>query len=138
MRRESIFSVLAVLVVAIGLVTAFRVIGGPGQNRRLALDQRRLRDIQTIAKTLHERYAYEGSEVPSHLPRALSETDPSSGKPYEFARLTAYRYRLCATFALAGESGEGLDPAWHHRSGMQCYRFDVRKEPDGLEAFAAP
>jgi hypothetical protein len=142
MRLDRIFVFLAVALVLSGLVLAFRVIGTPSHARFVAIDERRVRDLQWIAGGLHERYGA-GATLPARLPEAVQKSDPATRVPYEFTRLSASEYRLCATFASRSdpEENSGYDAAppyrlnWRHGAGRTCYKLDVKNGAVDPEKF---
>ena len=47
--------------------------------------------------------------------------DPQTGRPYEYMRVDARHYRLCAVFNRASETGGPTEPYWAHGAGRTCY-----------------
>ncbi len=128
MKLDRIFGVAACIIVALGLVLAFLVIGPPGHARLVALDQQRGRDLFYIASGIHARFGETGG-LPKGLPSDLERRDPVTLRPYEFQRIDAKNYKLCARFSLAAEN-EALEPSWPgqswpHGAGRTCYQFNV-------------
>ncbi|HKU68330.1 MAG TPA: hypothetical protein VJP85_11195 [Candidatus Baltobacteraceae bacterium] len=143
MNAERIFGFAAAAVVAAALVAAFLFIGTPGSARLAALDERRGEDLQNIAVQLNNRYGYEGASLPARLPQDLAKNDPATAQPYEFHRLDANVYELCAVFASRSphdDANEGTEIApfgsrWHHGAGRTCYRVNDRtREVDPIRA----
>lgn len=128
MKIDRLFGVAACVVVALGLVLAFLLIGPPSHARLIALDQRRVSDLYNIASTLRNRFA-EANGLPKTLPIDLKERDPVTGLRYEFHRIDAKHYALCAGFALPAESESAEDSwpplNWPHGAGRTCYDFNV-------------
>jgi hypothetical protein len=128
-KFDRIFGVAACIVVAVGLVLAFLVIGPPGHARLIALDRQRVRDLETIASGMHGRFGETTERLPKLLPSALAERDPVTGRVYEFQKINSKRYALCARFALAAESEDIADSPpprnWPHGAGRTCYEFNV-------------
>jgi hypothetical protein len=113
-----------VLVIAATLV-AFLTIGPPSRARAVALDERRVKDLRSIAARLHADYGNTGGILPPVLSGAR---DPITQQPYSYRRLSARRYELCATFATASESAEEATPntsSWRHHAGRTCYERDI-------------
>ncbi|HXM07132.1 MAG TPA: hypothetical protein VN936_06700 [Candidatus Acidoferrum sp.] len=95
---------------------------------------------------MHDRFGT-STGLPATLPSDLKPTDlgtagtrgnftsdPATGTPYEYRRIDANIYRLCATFALAYRSMRPADRSWKHPSGRTCFEFDVRKKATDLDA----
>ena len=130
MKLERVFGVAACVIVALGLVLAFLVIGPPSHARLVALDQQRITDLDNIASGLHDRFGEVTGGLPRRLPSNLQTRDPATGRPYEFQKIDAKNYKLCARFALAteGETIERRWPSpqnWPHGAGLTCYKFNV-------------
>lgn len=133
MRRDRLFIIVAAASVALGLVLAFAIIGTPQHARLVALDERRVRDLDSIASDIHDRFAEKSAHVPARLPNDLVRNDPVTHVPYAFKRIDATHYTLCATFAAASEREDRNDDLdryriskkWSHGSGRACYEFNL-------------
>ncbi len=130
MKLDRVFGAAACVIVALGLILAFLVIGPPSHARPVALDQQRITDLDNIASGMHDRFGGTTDGLPKRLPKNLEAYDPVTRRPYEFQRVDARHYRLCARFALAAESEtiEQQPPSpqsWAHRAGRTCYTFNV-------------
>ena len=128
-KLDRLFGVAACVIVALGLVLAFRVIGPPSHARLIALDQQRVSDIESIASRVHDRFGQTTGGLPRRLPSDLQARDPVTRRGYTFQRIDAKSYMLCARFALAAES-ENVEqwPSpqnWPHDAGLTCYKFNV-------------
>ncbi len=128
MKLDRIFGVAACVIVALGLVLAFLVIGPPSHARLIALDQQRITDLDNIASGMHNRFGDTTDSLPKVLPGDLAERDPATGRGYEFQRIDARHYALCAHFALAADP-ERISSSrpfnWPHGPGRTCYAFNV-------------
>ena len=128
MKLDRLFGVAACVFVALGLVLAFLLIGPPSHARLVALDQQRIRDLDRIASELHDRFG-DAAGVPKRLPIDLQTKDPVSRRPYEFQKIDAKHYVLCARFSLAAENEESEQSwpgqNWPHGAGRTCYEFNV-------------
>ncbi len=120
--------------VAAAVVAAIFVLGSPAQQRQRRLDERRVRDLSTIANSI-AMYASTHDALPADLSVLGNEpgprrapTDPDTGAPYEYAVLGAESYRLCAVFADPSADGR-VQPfipfaereGWAHSAGKQCF-----------------
>lgn len=116
----------AVVIVAAIVAAAFLSIGPPSRARAEALDRQRLRNLGDIAANLHDDYSDGGTLLPLVL--TAPQRDPTTGKAFEYRRLTSERYQLCAIFELPTPASRNDTPAtsfWRHPSGHHCYRLDV-------------
>jgi hypothetical protein len=128
---ERLFAVAVVALVGAGVTLAFALMGSPSHARAAAFDGRRIADLARIAGALDTRSRYEG--LPKSLPSDIEATDPQTGKQYQYRRIDAHRYLLCATFLQAGDTiGSGDWPyrskKWKHGAGHAC--FTLHTWPD--------
>jgi len=128
-RLERLFGVAACVLVALGLVLAFLIIGPPSHARLVSFDQQRVRDLENIASRMHERFGDATGGLPKQLPSDLEAKDPATRIPYEYQKLDGKNYELCTRFSLAAESEDS--ESWYgrswppHRAGRTCYEFNV-------------
>jgi hypothetical protein len=131
MIADRIFWCGAALVVVLGVALAFVIVGTPHHARLVALDDRRLSDLQGIALALHVRYRT--GSVPARLPDDLAKQDPVTRRWYAFRRLTDRSYVLCASFDAASEHTNSDDDErnvstfanWPHGAGPKCFTFGL-------------
>jgi hypothetical protein len=132
MNVNRVFVLGAIVVVVGGLALAFAFLGTPSHQRLVSLDEKRLEGLQEIASSLHDRYQSRG--LPTVLPRTIFANDAATVRDYEYRRIDATHYVLCATFS----TNDGNDEAyrgqeevvwprhvWRHGRGHQCYNLDV-------------
>lgn len=128
-----------IAAVAAAIIVAIIVLGSPMQQRQLRLDERRVRDLSTIANSIsfyastHETLPPDLSALGKQPGSRCAPVDPDTGTPYEYAVLGTESYRLCAVFAMPSpdmalpyREGEG----WTHGSGRQCFE---RKQKIGKD-----
>lgn len=135
MNFNRLFGVMTIAVVITGIVLAFIYLGTPAHQRLVSLDEKRVRDLETIASSLNARY--QSTPLPSRLPGDLVILDDGHNQSYEFHRLDATHYTLCTVFATSyslengAYSVEGVEGAerWRHGVGRTCYKFDVTQTP---------
>lgn len=132
-----IFALIASLGVAVAITAGLMVSGSPSVARAQRFDDQRVRDLRDLVNAI-DRYHPKGGSVPDTLSALspssarLPQTDPETGAPYEYHRLDANRYEVCADFAMAGETS--LDPRsvpWKHDRGHTCFRFICELQLDG-------
>jgi hypothetical protein len=127
-KLDRLFGVAVCVIVALGLVLAFLVIGPPSHARLVSLDQQRVRDLENIASRMHERFGDTTDSLPKVLPSDLTGRDPVTGRGYEFQIIDARHYALCAHFVLAADPeriSSSLPLNWPHGPGRTCYEFNV-------------
>src|SRR3954471_1216245 len=93
------------LVVVATVVAAIIVLGAPGEQRQLRLDERRVGDLIGI-KNAVTLYVTQHDALPSNLAALadqpnlrIKQSDPETGAAYEYAIVGERSYRLCAVFA---------------------------------------
>ena len=126
-----IAGVAVVLVTVLGLWIA----GSPSVVRKQLIDQRRLRELQSLSQAVQQHYAQ--FHVLPDSPAAMLRTaphpgvtlaDPVTNVPYAYTVLDSARFELCATFDAPdslGPWGERPDPFWRHAAGPACFQFRV-------------
>lgn len=109
-QTEKKWNVLTIVVtssiVLASIVWAFMVIGGPGSQRMLKLDQKRLDDLQSIQYSVinywqqTEMLPIELSALSTPLLNYSIPRDPEfqKGKIYEYTVVSEKTFELCATF----------------------------------------
>lgn len=136
MNLNRLFVFGAVVVVFGGLALAFGFLGTPAHQRLVSFDEQRLDDLESIASALHERYQAGG--LPAQLPGDITTADPVTKRRYEFHRIDATHYQLCAVFSTTlTPDTEAPDVAWRprgwpHAADRTCYNFDVTAPPSPL------
>jgi hypothetical protein len=151
MTAERVGALAACALVAAGVIAGCSLIGSPQHARAQSFDRRRSEDLGLLAQRLRFRYADSSGasrsrRLPATLPRDLGAVrsdgsdatrDPATGAVYRYLRDDARRFRLCATFALAGDGT--IDPVVgfeRHPAGPSCFRLDVLEA--GLPGDAVP
>ena len=126
---------IASAVVAATVIGAFVLLGSPGEQRTRRFDERRLADLRAASAAIDLHFPRHGTlpgsldELPVELGPAPAARDPRTGAPYEYERLGADRYRLCATFARESQQ-ERWGPErdfWAHGAGRQCFEIDAER-----------
>lgn len=121
---------VVVAAVSIGLF----IIGSPGEQRAIRLDERRVEDLRGISRSVDLYWTRQGSlpatfdEVAELLGAFDVPVDPETSMPYEYRILEGSSYQLCAGFSResAGGGRRLTDPFWSHARGRQC--FDMEAE----------
>jgi hypothetical protein len=89
-------------------------------------DTRRVRDIYDLTVQIENKGHGGGLHTPpaSLTDLAVAGKDPFSGEPYEYRRLDADRYQVCARFNVASPAPFGASALfWAHPAGRK--RFEV-------------
>ena len=130
----------AVVVVIATLGYSIYLVGTPGQQRDVRLDDRRIDDLRNISHNI-DTYLEINKELPGDLqdlkgPRFYVDSvdDPETGAPYEYRVKKGTDYELCAVFSTDSaerrrESRAFSDTAWDHGVGRTCFSLTARAEP---------
>ena len=136
--RGLVIAAVVVVVAAVGY--SIYVVGTPGQQRNVRLDQERIQHLRSIAHNI-DRYLELNDEMPANLfdlqgPQysVPSIEDPDTGRPYGYHLVGGVDYELCAVFNT--ESPERRDERrsfsesiWDHGPGLTCFALTAEAEP---------
>jgi hypothetical protein len=140
-RWHALFAGCASIAVALVIAWGFVLVGSPGARRLQRFDERRLQDLQAIAREVHAMVvdANETRSLKAPLPKSLEEVarrarieqidthDPATGEPYGYAVKSDSTFELCARFTRARESDSSV--FWNHPAGVHCFTIDVLDPP---------
>lgn len=144
MKLRSTFWVFGFLfvVAAVFLIgTGVSLIETPATMKLKKADQRRVRDLDHIDRTIMGYYKTNG-----HLPNSLGDlqettsrkltlTDPETNAEYPYGVLSDRRYEICAAFNLSNigsGAGQGMFgmKEWQHKAGDECFEIEVEADKD--------
>lgn len=131
-------------LVILALVAGFVIMGSPGTQRELRLDQERVNDLQQIQWEVvnfwqrNNRLPQSIEQLESAITGFRLPEDPASGEPYSYRVLSDTRFELCATFAKeTPERLQRVEPiaprgtqqtSWQHGAGEECFERTVDPE----------
>jgi hypothetical protein len=140
-RIHVAFAIVASAVVALAVAWGFVLVGSPAGRRLERFDERRLQDLQTIAREI--RYMVEDQNnkgsLKEPLPKTLEEAakrardekvnprDPETGEPYAYTVKNETTFDVCAKFARPRDSDSGV--FWNHPAGTHCFTINVLDPP---------
>lgn len=125
-------AVAAGVVVLATIIAAIATMGSPSTQRDIRMDERRVGDLERIARAV-ERYQHRHDVLPPDLATLASEPgqnlaifDPVDGAAYGYEVTDDDRYRLCAEFItdtgqLPGNGRPMVGEDWLHGRGRQCF-----------------
>lgn len=132
--------IAAIVVVIATLGYSIYLVGTPGQQRDVRLDERRIEDLRDISRNI-DTYLELNGAMPASLeelrgPRyyVRSIEDPDSGVPYDYRVIDGTQYELCAVFTTdssdgrRGERRSFSESAWDHGVGLTCFQLTARAE----------
>lgn len=129
--------ILTAAVMVAAVATALWITGGPGAQRLIRLDQRRVQDFGLIGTavagyvTKHDRLPPDLKTLAEQPGISLDYADPVSGAPYVYEPGAGLAYRLCANFdtdtAVEGNN-TWYGREWPHPTGKHCFDLKGGKE----------
>lgn len=130
------------LLAVVAIVLAVRLMGSPMAQRQARIDENRVRDLDMIVDATRG-FARAHKALPAQLeelnrqPGAVERIrDPETQVPYEYTRIDANTFRLCAVFTTdtAQQPPEGFPanvPGWKHGKGRTCFERGREIKPSG-------
>jgi Domain of unknown function (DUF5671) len=125
------FAGCAGLIMALTLGLGFWSTGSPSSMRILNEDNRRVRDLYDLTVQIeNKRYGGGLQGPPATLADvALTASDAFTGQPYEYRRLDAERYQVCAEFKAPSPKASGTGLFWAHAAGRKCFDISFGRNP---------
>lgn len=129
--------IAASIAIVAAVAAAIAVMGSPGAQREMRLDQRRIRDLGEVADKVR-LYAKRHGQPPPDL-NALNRqpgtrvdiVDPVDGTPYAYSTDGKNDFQLCAHFATdTAQTGEEdwIAKDWEHGAGKHCFDLKILDE----------
>jgi hypothetical protein len=130
MSVERVAVVGSIVAVVAAVIAGLLVMGSPGEQRLLRLDDQRVMDLRQLSFAAENRWT-EARGLPATASelvdgRYLSRlpVDPVSGEPYAYRVTGPRQFELCAEFARPSRPALE-DDFWFHEAGPACFSFDV-------------
>ena len=142
----SIFDKILIVLVGIGVVSGFWIVGSPAQQRAVRFDERRISDLSTIQYQIIDYWQRKKtlpqgiSDLTNDISGFVAPKDPESRSDYGYRVTGPLIFELCATFATSNseEFSEknmaipvpyGGEPSnWIHGPGRNCFERTI--DPD--------
>lgn len=126
---------VAVAVILASIVWGFTVLGSPHTQRLIKYDQQKSNDLMNLQNEITSFYSREG-KLPEKLEDIASYyvplVDSQNDKPYEYAKVNATKYSLCAEFNRASEDKSRVNVSYplgvsfgKHPEGKFCFELTV-------------
>ena len=118
-KPKAVAWISSVIVLA-AIVSGFFIVGTPAEQRARRFDERRVSDLQTIQNQL-VNYWIQKEELPEELGELAKDKlsgfilpiDPETGESYEYTKLTAFSFELCAVFRTESSNDNGMNYGFH-------------------------
>jgi hypothetical protein len=118
------------------LSRALLILDAPSVQRQRKMDGVHVQDLSTIASyvngyfTRHKTLPADLGTLAKEPGYRVAQSDPESGKPYDYQILESTTYRLCADFATdsTSESSHAYpNVKWVHTQGHHCFDRNTGK-----------
>jgi hypothetical protein len=111
-----IMMIAAAVVVLISIIAGFFLIDSPAVARAKAFDQQRMSDITFVQGQVQNHYRINGA-LPDSLQTLVDEgdiiedsvRDPQTKQPYEYRKIDAEQFEVCATFTTDNKTDDSYD-----------------------------
>jgi Domain of unknown function (DUF5671) len=146
LKTYKISAATSVVAVVASIIWGFTVMGLPQSQRAQQLDMTRINDLQSIQSQVTYYYQQKNA-VPANLAALVDPisnyvipNDPETKLSYQYEKLSATSFKLCANFATAVNSADGLvqnasvtslatypampsgiNQNWQHDKGTVCF-----------------
>lgn len=126
--RDALMAMISAGAIILIVILGFANIGGPGTQRTLRADQKRVQDLYQLSTQINQRWKANG-ELPEHLDelRGVALADPVTRNTYEYRNKTESEYELCAVFAAASpqQNANRTPDTWAHPAGHHCFSLNA-------------
>ncbi len=147
-KSAKYYAWISAVIVLIGVVGAFFIIGSPATAKLTQFDQQKISDLQGIQYQV-VNYWQRKEKLPASLADLndpisgfIMPIEPQTNQPYEYNIIDAQNlsFELCATFSKEGTDlygeGRGLDVPikgfssdnWEHPAGKYCFKRTIDKQ----------
>lgn len=138
-QKRMFWRVFAIVLVLGSIVWGFSVLGSPYTQRMYKYDSQKVSDLSNIKSAVESYYSVNNS-LPENLTQMkdggnyyyFTDIDSQSGKAYEYKKLSALQYEICAEFNKETEkntssvnSYEYMGYSWEHPAGRHCFEITI-------------
>jgi hypothetical protein len=134
MKTTNIIAIVSSVTVVAAVLAGLYLVGSPGEQRLLRLDERRISDMRELAWSI-KGYWEQSRRLPPELAALVDgqrvrsvPVDPQTGLAYTYETVDRDSYRLCAEFSKASLTAATRD-FWAHQAGAQCFELDATLNP---------
>ncbi len=145
-KARKMWAVIVGIIIAISIILGFSVLGSPQTQRLIRYDNQKVSDLNEIQWQVISYWQMNGtipvslSDIKSSQQYVIIPTDPQSKTTYEYRKMDAMTFELCAEFNkenMANQNQYGYEVApvgvgfgkmdviqnnnWNHKAGRQCF-----------------
>ena len=132
LTRDTAAALIAVVAICIVVGLGFWKTRGPGSQRLIRADEKRIQAIGQLANQINNYYGQHNKQLPAALSedQKLAFKDPLTGGAPEYAPSTASKFALCQDFSAPSPEDYKNAPYdfWQHPAGHKCFEFEAGGE----------
>jgi hypothetical protein len=129
LTRDTAAALMAVAAICIVVGLGFWKTRGPGSQRLIRADEKRIQSIGQLAGQINNYYGEHNKQLPATLSeeQKLTFKDPLTGRPAEYAPSTGSKFALCTDFSAPSPEDYKDAPFdfWRHPQGHKCFEFEA-------------
>jgi hypothetical protein len=126
-NRDSLAAILGTAAVVIVVSLGFWKTHGPGAQRLIRADEKRILNVSQLANEIDNYYRQHDKQLPERLndSQKTRYADPVTAKPLEYTAIPPSGFTLCTTFVTSTPKEElkrNFD-FWSRQAGSKCFEF---------------
>jgi hypothetical protein len=129
LTRDTAAALMAVGAICIVLGLGFSKTRGPGSQRLIRADEKRIQAIGQLANQINMFYGPHEKQLPAALTEEQRQAskDPLTKRPLEYSAGTGAKFSLCTDFSAASPEDYKDAPYdfWQHPAGHKCFEFQA-------------
>jgi len=129
LTRDTLAALLAMGAIFIVVGLGFWKTRGPGSQRLIRADEKRIQSIGQLANQINMLYGQHDKQLPSALTeeQRRASKDPLTKRPLEYAAGTGAKFSLCTEFSAPSPEDYKDAPYdfWQHPAGHKCFEFQA-------------
>lgn len=127
LTRDTAAALVAGAAICIVVGLGFWKTRGPGSQRMVRADEKRIQAIGQLANQINNYYGQHNQQLPASLSEDQKQglKDPLSRRPLDYTAGVGSKFTLCSDFS-APSPEDYKDPPfdfWQHPAGRKCFEF---------------
>ena len=129
LTRDTAAALMAMVAICIVVGLGFWKTRGPGSQRLIRADEKRLQSIGQLAGQINYYYGQHNQQLPATLSEEQKQAskDPVTARTLEYKAGAGSRFTLCTDFsAPSQEDYKDISyEFWKHPQGHKCFEFEA-------------
>jgi len=129
LTRDTAAAVMAIAAICIVVGLGFWKTRGPGSQRLIRADEKRIQSIGQLAGQLNYYYGQHNQQLPATLSEEQKQAskDPVTGRTLEYHAGAGSKFALCTDFSAPSPEDYKDIPYqfWKHPQGHKCFEFEA-------------